>query len=55
MQLSEVDAQASLALVGLALSIALVTRFVLPALLAGESGLLVALVGSPAVMFVTVY
>jgi uncharacterized membrane protein len=43
-----------LALAGLAISIALVTQFVLPALLAGESGLLVAVVGSLAVMFVTV-
>lgn len=43
-----------LALAGLGLSLALVTEFVLPALLAGEPGLLVALVGSLAVMFVTV-
>jgi len=43
-----------LALVGLAISLALVTEFVLPALLAGSPGLLVALVGSLAVMFVTV-
>ncbi|MEA2481542.1 MAG: hypothetical protein QOJ07_3464 [Thermoleophilaceae bacterium] len=47
-------ARGLLALAGLAISIALVTRFVLPALLAGESGLLVAVVGSLAVMFVTV-
>jgi uncharacterized membrane protein len=47
-------ARGVLALAGLAISIALVTRFVLPALLAGESGLLVAVVGSMAVMFVTV-
>jgi uncharacterized membrane protein len=47
-------ARGLLALAGLAISIALVTRFVLPALLAGEPGLLVALVGSLAVMFVTV-
>jgi uncharacterized membrane protein len=43
-----------LALVGLGISLALVTEFVLPALLAGSPGLLVALVGSLAVMFVTV-
>jgi uncharacterized membrane protein len=43
-----------LALAGLALSLLIVTKFVVPALLAGESGLLVALVGALTVMFVTV-
>jgi uncharacterized membrane protein len=43
-----------LALAGLAISLLLVTEFVLPAILAGSSALLVALVGSLAVMFVTV-
>ncbi|WP_028059916.1 YibE/F family protein [Candidatus Solirubrobacter pratensis] len=43
-----------LALGGLALSLLLVTKFVVPAILAGSPGLLVALVGSLAVMFVTV-
>ena len=43
-----------LALVGFALSLLLVTKFMVPAILAGSSGLLVALVGSLAVMFVTV-
>jgi len=43
-----------LALVGLGLSLLLVTRFVVPAIAEGSSPLLVALVGSLAVMFVTV-
>jgi uncharacterized membrane protein len=43
-----------LALAGFALSLLLVTKFMVPAILAGSSGLLVALVGSLAVMFVTV-
>jgi uncharacterized membrane protein len=43
------------ALVGLGLSLVLVTVFVLPALLAGSNALLVALVGSAAVMFVVLY
>jgi uncharacterized membrane protein len=43
-----------LALGGLAVSLLLVTKFVVPAILAGSPGLLVALVGSLAVMFVTV-
>ncbi len=43
-----------LALAGLALSLLLVTKFVVPAILAGSPGLLVALVGSLGVMFVTV-
>jgi uncharacterized membrane protein len=43
-----------LALGGLAISLLLVTRFVVPAILAGSPGLFVALVGSLAVMFVTV-
>jgi uncharacterized membrane protein len=42
-----------LALIGFALSLALVTRFLVPAILAGSPPLLVALVGSLAVMFVT--
>src|SRR4051794_38256545 len=43
-----------LALVGFALSLLLVTKFLIPAILAGSSPLLVAVVGSLAVMFVTV-
>jgi uncharacterized membrane protein len=43
-----------LALAGLGLSLVLVTQFLLPAILAGSSALAVALVGSLAVMFVTV-
>jgi uncharacterized membrane protein len=43
-----------LALVGFALSLLLVTKFLVPAILAGSSPLLVAVVGSLAVMFVTV-
>jgi hypothetical protein len=39
-----------LALGGLAISLLVVTKFIVPALLAGESGLLVALVGALAVM-----
>jgi len=42
-----------LALVGFALSLLLVTRFLVPAILAGSPPLLVALVGSLAVMFAT--
>lgn len=42
-----------LALVGFAASLLLVTRFLVPAILAGSSPLAVALVGSLAVMFVT--
>jgi uncharacterized membrane protein len=42
-----------LALAGLALSLVVVTKFVVPAILAGSAPLLVALVGSLAVMFVT--
>ena len=43
------------ALVGLATSLLVVTLFVLPALLAGENAVLVALVGSAAVMFGSLY
>jgi uncharacterized membrane protein len=43
-----------LALAGFGLSLLLVTRFVVPAIAAGSSPLLVAVVGSLAVMFVTV-
>jgi uncharacterized membrane protein len=43
-----------LALLGLGLSLLLVTRFVVPAIAQGSSPLLVALVGSLAVMFITV-
>jgi uncharacterized membrane protein len=43
-----------LALAGFALSLLLVTKFLIPAILAGSSPLLVAVVGSLAVMFVTV-
>jgi uncharacterized membrane protein len=42
-----------LAFAGVALSVLLLTQFVVPAILTGESALLVALVGSLAVMFVT--
>jgi uncharacterized membrane protein len=42
-----------LALIGFALSLLLVTKFLVPAMLAGSSPLLVALVSSLAVMFVT--
>jgi uncharacterized membrane protein len=44
-----------LALVGLAVAGAVVAYFMLPALLTGESGLAVALVGSSAIMFVVLY
>jgi uncharacterized membrane protein len=43
-----------LALAGFALSLALVTKFIVPAILAGSPAVLVSLVGSLAVMFVTV-
>jgi uncharacterized membrane protein len=43
-----------LALAGFALSLLLVTKFLIPAILAGSSPLLVAVIGSLAVMFVTV-
>jgi uncharacterized membrane protein len=43
-----------LALVGFALSLGLVTQFIVPAILAGSPAVLVSLVGSLAVMFVTV-
>jgi uncharacterized membrane protein len=43
-----------LALVGFVLSLLLMTKFLVPAILAGSPGLLVALVGALAVMFVTV-
>jgi hypothetical protein len=42
-------------LIGLALSLLVLIRFVLPAILAGESPVLVAIVGAAAVMFVTLY
>ena len=44
-----------LALVALAFSAVMITRFMLPALLAAESGVWVALVGSSAIMFVVLY
>jgi uncharacterized membrane protein len=43
------------ALVALAFSGVMITQFMLPALLAGESGLWTALVGSSAIMFVVLY
>lgn len=43
------------ALLGLGLSLLVVTLFVLPALLAGSNALLIALVGSAAVMFTVLY
>ena len=43
------------ALIGLAMSILILTNFMLPAILAGESPIAVALVGSAAVMFVALY
>jgi uncharacterized membrane protein len=43
------------ALLALAFSGVMITRFMLPALLAGESGLWTALVGSSAIMFVVLY
>jgi len=44
-----------LALVGLVLSFLLIVRFMLPALLAGQDPLLVAVVGSAAIMFIVLY
>jgi uncharacterized membrane protein len=44
-----------LALVGLALGAVVLVKFMLPALLTGESGLAVALVGSAAIMFLVLY
>ena len=44
-----------LALVGLGLGGLVVVKFMLPALLEGQSGLLVALIGSSAIMFVVLY
>ncbi len=44
-----------LALVGLAFSTAVIALFLLPALLSGESGILVGVVGSAAIMFVVLY
>jgi uncharacterized membrane protein len=44
-----------LALLGLVLGGGVVSQFMLPALLTGESGLLVALVGSSAIMFMVLY
>jgi uncharacterized membrane protein len=44
-----------LALVALAFSAVMITQFMLPALLAGESGFWTALVGSSAIMFVVLY
>ena len=44
----------ALSLIGLGVSIALVTQFMVPAIIAGESPFLVALVGSMAAMFITV-
>jgi uncharacterized membrane protein len=43
------------ALLGLALSLAIVVRFIVPAILAGQNPPLVALVGATAVMIVTLY
>lgn len=43
------------ALIGLAMSIVILTNFMLPAILAGASPIAVALVGSAAVMFVALY
>src|SRR5919206_3271673 len=43
----------ALALVGVALSLLVVAKFVVPAILGGESALAVALVGSLAVMWIT--
>ncbi len=43
------------ALVALAFSAVMITQFMLPALLAGESGVWIALVGSSAIMFVVLY
>jgi uncharacterized membrane protein len=47
-------ARGALALAGFAVSLALVTKFLIPAILAGSPPLLVAVVGALAVMFVTV-
>jgi len=44
-----------LALVGLGVGGLVVVKFMLPALVAGQSGLLVALIGSSAIMFVVLY
>jgi len=44
-----------MALIGLAFSAAVITKFMLPSLLSGESGLLVGMVGSAAIMFVVLY
>jgi uncharacterized membrane protein len=44
-----------LAIVGVGLSLLLVTKFIVPAILAGSSPLLVSLVGSLAVMFITLF
>ncbi|CAN5485554.1 hypothetical protein BH09ACT12_BH09ACT12_24040 [soil metagenome] len=44
-----------LAIVGLAFAAAVIIRFMLPALLAGENGALVGVVGSSAIMFVVLY
>ncbi len=44
-----------MALVGLAFAAAVMTMFVIPALLGGESGVLVGVVGSAAIMFVVLY
>ena len=43
------------ALAGLALSLLLLVKFILPAILQGESPVLVSIVGSSAIMFVTLY
>ncbi len=43
------------ALIGLAFSAAVITRFMLPSLLSGESGILVGVVGASAIMFVVLY
>lgn len=43
------------ALIGLAMSIVILTNFMLPAILAGENPIAVAVVGSAAVMFVALY
>lgn len=44
-----------MALVGLAISLAILVQFVLPGILAGRSPLAVAIVGGAAIMFVTLY
>lgn len=43
------------ALIGLALSAAVILKFMLPSLLSGHSGVLVGMVGSAAIMFVVLY